>query len=107
MTFNGKPVTAGTLVLSPDTKEKEPGAPASIPIQADGTFSSRNVPVGLCKVIYMAPSPAFPEGYVPKPSEPAPVSPYAALAAKTSETTINSGSNTLDIELGPAAPRPK
>jgi hypothetical protein len=96
----GKPVTAGTLIFAPVRQDSNPGASASVLLKSDGTFESGSVvPPGTCKVTYVAPAPAYPEGHVPKPSEPAPLSPFSGLVAKVKDVAIKPGHNTIDLEL--------
>lgn len=97
VTADGKPVTGGTIIFSPG--EGNRGAAATVNIKEDGTYTTDAALVGKINLLYNAPSPAYPKGYVPKPSEPAPESPYTGLVPKVKEVEIKSGSNTIDIVL--------
>lgn len=99
---DGKPVTAGTLVLAPVPKSAEDmnaGAPTSIPIQPDGTFLAKTSATGTYRAVYTPPAAEHPPGYTPMPSEPAPESPFAGLTLKQNEFEISRGQNELTIEL--------
>jgi len=98
VTAGGKPVTGGTLVFTPVAGGEIP--PASVTIGADGSYSSDKVPTGKNKLIYNAPPAEHPKDYKPKPSEPAPMSPFARMVPKTPEVDVKSGSSTLDVEIG-------
>ena len=105
MTYNGKPVSGGLLVFSPDTKEKNPGPPASVKVGADGSYSSSKVVPGSAKLTYTPPPDEYPPGVEPKASTPPPPSPFKGLTAKDKTVTIKPGTSTLDIELvGPKKP---
>jgi len=99
VTAEGKAVTAGTLIFAPVPEGKSnPGKPAVVEVKSDGTFSSKAVVVGKSTIVYNSPSPAYPEGYTPKPSEPAPVSPFSGLIPETKEVEVKSDT-TLEIKL--------
>jgi hypothetical protein len=56
VTYNGKPVTSGTVVLvAPDGKTSNPG-----PVQPDGTDSITASPAGTVKVVFDNPPPPRP-----------------------------------------------
>ena len=50
------------------------------------------------KITFVSPGPEFPAGYTPKPSEPAPESPYSKMKVKDEEVVIKSGT-LLNVEL--------
>lgn len=99
VTAEGKSVTGGTLVFSPDAAN--PGPPATVQVGADGNFSSTAVVIGKNTVIYNAPPAQYPPGYTPKPSEPAPESPYVGLVPETKTVEVK-GNTPLEIKLVPA-----
>ena len=108
VTYKGAAVKGGTLIFSPTGG----GKPASATIKEDGTFTAGTynpgdgVLVGTHKVSFTAPEPVLTEKQRTDPNYIAPPSPYGGLAPKTTEVQIKSGSNTIDIELGPAPPPP-
>jgi len=109
VTYNGKPVTGGTLNFNPMASDKDanPGKGASGPVQQDGTYTlGTNSPgdgavVGKHKVFYNPPPANYPPGVTPKASQPPPPTGFEGLVPKTDEVEVKSGSNTIDIELGP------
>jgi hypothetical protein len=104
LTFHGQPVTGGslTLVPVPAAGDLEPGTPAAVAVNSDGTFATPDgAVVGRCKVFYSAPSVPFPEGRVQRPSEPAPMSPFVGLVPKEQEIEVTTGDNTLEVEMIP------
>jgi hypothetical protein len=52
VTYNGKPVTSGTVVLIGEGKNSDPGA-----VQADGTYAIARAPLGRVKVAFDNPPP--------------------------------------------------
>jgi len=113
VTYQGKPVTGGSLVFSPiaTAGEKEPGKSGSADIGSDGSFSvSTNKPgdglrPGKYRVIFN--SPQLPPMEL-KPGESSatardtrPPAPYMGLAPTPDEVEIKSGGGPLTIELGP------
>lgn len=108
VTLNGKPVTGGTIMLTPinEGESKMSGKGAAGTVQEDGSFelttyeTGDGAVVGKHRVSYIAPrlppAPAPAEGQIPPP---APVSPFYGAAPKTSEVEITSGDNTLTVEL--------
>ena len=101
VTYQGKPVTGGSLVFAPVPAQGDsaPGAPATVTIDADGSYKTTSgAVVGQCKVLYTAPS-GLPEGYVAKPSVAPPKSPFLDLVPKQKEVEVKAGDNTIDIEL--------
>lgn len=104
VTAEGKPVTGGTLVFSPDAAN--PGRPATVTVGADGSFSSNSVVIGKDTVIYNAPPAQYPPGYTPQPSEPAPESPFVGLVPETKVIEVKRDTP-LEIKLVPATAAPK
>lgn len=100
VTAEGKPVSAGTLNITPLGGAGASGiSTISAKIGSDGSFKTAvAVPVGQAKLTYVDPGPAFPEGYVPKPSEPAPESPYRKMSIKDPEVSISAHAP-LKVEL--------
>lgn len=106
VTFQGQPVTGGTLVFAPVAQgEKNPGAPGTATISKDGSFTAATrVREGKCTVSYNAPMAEFPPGYTPRPSEPAPQSPFTNLMVKDKEIELKGGTP-VNIELVPRGGR--
>jgi len=109
---NGKPITGGSVMFMPTAESAAAGGsgrPAAGAVGADGRYvlgtdgHGAGAVIGKHKVLYSAPSVAFPEGKILKPGESAPVSPYANLVPKQEEVEVKAGSNTIDIELVPKA----
>jgi hypothetical protein len=108
VSFNGKPVTGGSLTFSPMAAagEKEVGRPGTADVKADGTYQvgtnrpGDGVVAGKHKVTYSAPELPYPEGKEPKPGQLRPKSGFEYLAPKSPEVQVKSGTNTIDIELG-------
>jgi len=98
VTGEGVAVTAGTLVFTP-TEANSGGTPVTISIKSDGTYETTTAPLGKVAVSYLAPPAAYPAGYEPKPSEPAPESPFAGLIVEKKDFEVKAGNNTLDIPL--------
>jgi hypothetical protein len=111
VTFNGKPVTGGSLTFSAIAGEgvKESNPSATAEIQSDGSFTlttrkeGDGAVVGRYRVSYSSPAP---EGSDEEPgdgptdySKLPPPSPYDGLEPKTKEIEITKGSNEITIEL--------
>jgi len=105
VTYKGKEVGGGSLVFSP---QGEGGKSATADVKSDGTYAlGTNAPgdgarVGKYKILYSPPAPDEPEDKEYKPGQGPPPSQYANLVPKQTEVEVKSGSNTIDIELGPA-----
>lgn len=99
-TAGGQAVTGGTLTFAPlGGGEKDPGAPASAQIGADGSFTTATgMKAGKARVTYVPPTLSFPEGYTPKASEPAPVSPFTGMVPKEQEIEIKANTP-VNVEL--------
>ena len=99
VTFNGKPVTSGTVVLvGADGKSSDPGA-----VQADGAFSILKSPAGKVKVSFDNPPPP------PATNQPGVANPEAKEQAETAARYTPTPQNyknpdqsgvTLDIKSG-------
>lgn len=89
------------------------GRPAVGAVGADGRYvlgsdgHGDGAVIGKHKVLYSAPSVAFPAGKTLEPGQSAPVSPYANLVPKQEEVEVKAGSNTIHIELVPVARKVK
>jgi len=94
-----EPVTGGTLTFAPVAQGGNPGAPVSVEIKPEGTYSVSGVVPGKCKVIYVPPPATYPPGHTPKPSEPAPESRFKNLVPSQQEIEVKAGNNTIDIEM--------
>lgn len=114
VTFNGQPVSGGTITFSPasrpaEGKGNEPGKAGSGTVGSDGTFTittytpNDGAVVGKHTVTYFPPSTAEEPGAGHSDETAAanapPASPFAGLVPKTPEVEIKAGENTLDIEL--------
>lgn len=96
---DGKPVTNGMLNITQKIGDGKTGATAAAKIGANGEFvTPPEVKEGPAKITFVSPGPEFPAGYTPKPSEPAPESPYSKMKVKDEEIVIKSGTP-LTIEL--------
>jgi hypothetical protein len=102
--FNGKPVTEGSLLFTPQDSANQ-AKPATGIVQPDGTFAlgtekdGDGAAIGLHNVFYTAPAPVGPEwlGYGPKPQQK--FSPFHGLVPKESAVEVKAGANELTIEL--------
>lgn len=115
VTYQGQPVTGGTVTLRPlsgGAAAGNVGKPASGDVQADGTFvlgtktASDGAVIGKHEVRYAAPAVAA-SGEL-KPGESLPASPYDGLEPQQKEAQVTSGQNEINIELvkaGVAAPQ--
>ncbi|WP_439623902.1 hypothetical protein [Gemmata sp.] len=105
VTYNGRPVTAGSLTFLPKTQAT--GRPASGVISEageyfTGTFNERDgVLIGVAAVSY-APPPIDNKGEKIVYGAPPPQGPYDGLVVKVREVEIAPGSNVIDVELIPA-----
>jgi|GEM_PF-2998600 len=96
---NGKPVTNGMLNITQKVGDDKTGATIAAKIGANGEFvTPPEVKEGPAKITFVAPGPEYPAGYTPKPSEPAPESPYSKMKVKEAEIVIKSGTP-LNVEL--------
>ena len=99
VTADGQPVTGGSLTFTPVGGGAKPAAAT---IGSDGTYDlgeSDGSAIGKNAVIYSAPPRSFPDGYQPKPGDMPPASPYDGMKPSVSEVEIQSGANTIDVEL--------
>ena len=96
---DGKPVTNGMLNITQKTGDGKTGATAAAKIGSNGEFvTPPEVKEGPAKITFVAPGPEYPAGYTPKPSEPAPESPYIKMKVKDEEVVIKAGT-LLNVEL--------
>ena len=102
VSFQGQPVTGGSLTLVPQAGE---GKPAAADVQADGSFSmapgsaAGGAITGPHRVLYSAPVGEVPVGIELKPGQGPPLSPFAGLKPKADVVEIKAGKNSLEIEL--------
>ena len=112
ITYQGQPVTGGTLSFAPIAAAGavNPGKPAAALIQSDGSFvlttytASDGAVIGKHRVTFSPPIAQMPapkelgpgESAVPTPTPP---SPYDGLVPKESEVEVKKGPNSLTIEL--------
>lgn len=108
VTYKGKPVTGGSLTFLPQANGNPmPGKPASAVVQEDGTYTLATLTaddgavVGKHQINYSPPVLPFPPGKDPPQGASPPPSGFEGLAPKTAEVEVQSGSNTIDIELVP------
>ncbi|MFO0863118.1 MAG: hypothetical protein U0744_00400 [Gemmataceae bacterium] len=108
VTFNGKPVSGGSLTFSPQggSTEANPGKPA-VGVVRDGNYSlgtfaeSDGAFVGKHTVSYSAPLLDYPPGIQPKPGSPPPLSGYEGLVPRSVSVEVKPGANQIDVELAP------
>lgn len=110
MSFQGNPVTGGSLTFSPImmTGNKEtPGSAAFGNIEPDGSFTLTTYKkgdgaiVGKHRVTFGPPgAPPIDEKEHSENSKPV-ISPYYGLMPKVAEVEVKSGDNKIDIELIP------
>jgi len=102
VTYDGKPVTEGTidLVPLPGTGNDMVGKPGAATIQSDGTYqagtyaAADGIVPGKKQVRYSAPLPED-----TRTSKEATPSPYAGLEIEPSEIEITPGDNAIDFVL--------
>jgi hypothetical protein len=114
VTFDGKPVSGGTLIFSPITpeggKQTEAGKSGQATITSSGTYvvttysDGDGAVVGKHRVLFSAPPAPAPSGDAH--AQPA-ASPYAGLSPKDAEVTVSKGDNKINIELIGAQPAMK
>jgi hypothetical protein len=99
VTFNGQPVSGGSVSFSPiDIPEAKP---AVGDVAADGTFqlstntANDGAAVGKHRVAYSAPLPAE----AADPNRPPPPSPLQGAAIEPSEVEVKSGPNEFQFQL--------
>jgi hypothetical protein len=119
VTFQGQPVTGGSVVLAPIAAAgaAKAGKPASGVIQADGSFvlgtqtKDDGAVVGRHRVSYSPPIAELPAGKTLEPGQSMPPSPYDGLTPREAEVEVKKGMKELTIELvapaGGAAPIPQ
>ena len=96
---DGKPVTNGMLNITQKIGTDKTGGTVAAKIGPNGEFvTPPEVKEGPAKITFVSPGPEYPAGYTPKPSEPAPESPYSKMKVKDEEIVIKSGTP-LAIEL--------
>ena len=107
VTFEGKPVTGGSIRFVPASKGgKEAGKVAIGIIQSDGTFTLSSygngdgATVGMGKISYTEPPSTAepPPNATPETWKP-PVTPYANLTPTTPDVNVTEGENNLAVEL--------
>jgi hypothetical protein len=109
VTYQGKPVTGGSLSFSPipQSGEREPGKPGTATVGPDGNYEvgtydeDDGAVIGKHQVSYSAPVLPFPEGKDPQPGEMPPQSGFEGLVPRVETVEVKPGQNTIDIELVP------
>ncbi len=102
VSFQGQPVTGGSITLVPADGG---GKPAAANVQSDGAFAmapnsdAGGVIAGRHRVLYSAPVAELPPGTELQPGQSPPLSPFAGLKPKTELIDIKAGKNELEIEL--------
>lgn len=106
VTFNGKPVTSGTIMLRPISEGDSniTGKGAAAPVQDDGSFvlttyeQGDGAIVGKHRVSYV---PSMETKAIPAGGHGSPIvqSSFAGAKPKVPEVEIKPGDNTLNIEL--------
>lgn len=115
VTFDGKPVTSGSLTFAPAAGTE--GKPAAGAVKADGSYTlstyaaEDGAVVGRHKVIYSPSAGTQQEVQIPEPgkhdeAKPAEV-PFSGLVPKESEVEVKAGTNSINIELVAAPEQPK
>ncbi|WP_425617674.1 hypothetical protein NA78x_001357 [Anatilimnocola sp. NA78] len=109
VTFNGQPVTGGSLTFLPQvdgtSTGSEVGKPAVATVGSDGSYSvvpgsdGGGAIAGKHRVTYSAPVAETPAGVEYKPGQGPPLSPFHGLRPKEEMVEVKAGANTLDIEL--------
>ena len=96
---DGKLVTNGMLNITQKIGNDKTGRTVAAKIGSNGEFvTPPEVKEGPAKITFVSPGPEYPAGYSPKPSEPAPESPYSKMKVKDEDVVIKSGT-LLTIEL--------
>jgi len=109
VTFNGQPVTGGSLTFLPQADGasggSEVGKPAAANVGADGSYSvvpgsdGGGAITGKNRITYSAPVAEPPPGVEYKPGQGPPPSPFAGLRPKQEMVDVKAGENKLDVEL--------
>jgi hypothetical protein len=103
VTYQGQPVTGGSITLLPTGGST--GKPAAANVQPDGTFTMSSgtdaggATPGQNRVTYSAPVVELPTGVELQPGQSPPASPFAGLRPTTETVEVKSGTNNLVIEL--------
>lgn len=102
LSFNGQPVTGGSITLVPQNGGSKP---AAANVQPDGTFvmnpgtDAGGAMSGPHRVMYSAPVGELPPGVELQPGQSPPASPFQGLKPKNEVVEIKAGTNALEIEL--------
>ncbi len=107
VTYDGKPVTGGSLMFSPTGgSNNQPGKAGDATIKSDGTFtvttysSGDGAVVGQHRIAFMPPAPENAPAATPGGAHSeAPAAPFAGLVPKTTEITVAKGDNKIEVEL--------
>jgi len=109
VTFNGQPVTGGSLTFLPasasegDTTSR--GKPAVAIVEPDGTYQVKpgtdagGAVNGPNRVLYSAPVADLPPGIELQPGQGPPPTPFDGLKPKQETIEIKAGKNSIDVEL--------
>lgn len=103
VSYNGQPVTGGSITLVP---EAGGGKPAAANVQSDGTFvmapgsEAGGAITGRHRVLYSPPVTELPAGTELQPGQSPPASPFDGLKPTAEMIQIEAGKNDLVIELG-------
>ncbi|MFM8890436.1 MAG: hypothetical protein ACKOTB_02230 [Planctomycetia bacterium] len=106
VTFDGKPVTGGSVAFLPVSKgpDGKGARPGSGTVQSGGEYrlgsyaAGDGVAVGTYRVTYSPPVMEYPPG-VYSPGKPPPLSGFENLVPSKAEVEIKAGGGTIDIEL--------
>lgn len=102
VSYQGQPVTGGSLTLVP---EAGGGKPAAANVQNDGTFAmtpgtdAGGAILGRHRILYSAPVTELPAGTELQPGQSPPASPFDRLKPKTEFVEIQAGKNEIEVEL--------
>lgn len=109
VTFNGQPVTGGSLTFLPQAGEgasaSELGKPAATTVGVDGSYIVKpdsdggGAVTGKHRITYSAPVIETPGVDYDRPGMIAPKSPFHGLRPKDEMVEVKAGENKLDVEL--------
>jgi len=106
VSFDGKPVTGGSLAFVPLSKgpDGKPLKPSSGAVQPGGDYrvstrvANDGANIGKYRVTYSPPATEYPAG-VYSPGKPPPPSGFEGLVPSSSEVEVKAGGGQIDIEL--------
>jgi hypothetical protein len=107
VTYDGKPVTGGSLMFSPISaaSNNQAGKAGDATIKSDGTFTvttyspGDGAVVGQHRIAFMPPAPATAAASPDGAHTAAPPAAFDGLVPKTTEVTVAKGDNKIEVEL--------